>query len=177
MVKFGRFFRHLFTPPWAWRRAFPPAVLDAIEAAIRASETVHRGEIRFAIENALSPGQVWRGMSDRERALQVFADQRVWDTEANNGVLIYLLLADRDIEIVADRGIAARVDPDAWEAVAQAMEAAFRQGDFERGALEGIARVGDLLARYFPAGGPASPLGDNPDELSNRPVIVSGRSR
>lgn len=177
MVKLKRFLRHLFTPPWAWRRAFPPAVLDAIEAAIRQSEAMHTGEIAFAIENALSPGQLWRGMSDRERALQVFADLRVWDTHANNGVLIYVLLADRDIEIVADRGIAAQVAPGEWEVVALTMEAAFRQGDFERGMLAGIARVGALLARHFPAGGPASPLANNPNELSNRPVIVSGRTR
>lgn len=177
MVKLTRFLRHLFALPWAWRRAFPPAVLDAVEAAIRASESTHTGEIAFAIENALAPGQVWRGVTDRERALQVFSDLRVWDTEANNGVLIYVLLADRDIEIVADRGVATRVAPDEWEAVAQAMQAEFRAGRFEAGARLGIARVGAILARLFPAGGPASPLGDNPNELSNRPVIVSGRPR
>jgi uncharacterized membrane protein len=166
MVKLGRFFRHLFTPPWAWRRAFPQATLDAIEAAIRASETRHGGEIRFAIENSLESSQAWRGVSGRERAVEVFSSLRVWDTEHNSGVLIYLLLADRDIEILADRGIAARVAPDAWEAVALAMEAAFRQGDFERGALEGISQVSTLLAAHFP------PAGHNPDELSNRPVIL-----
>lgn len=177
MVNFKRFLRHLFTPPWAWRRAFPPAVLDAIEAAIRESESMHTGEIAFAIENALSPGPAWGGLSARERALQVFSDLRVWDTEANNGVLIYVLLADHDIEIVADRGVAARVAPDEWEAVAQAVEAEFRAGRFEAGARVGIARVGAILAQHFPTGGPASPVGDNPDELSNRPVIISGRSR
>ncbi|MFP5409802.1 MAG: TPM domain-containing protein [Gammaproteobacteria bacterium] len=165
-------FRHLFTPPWAWRRAFTPAVLDAIETAIRQSEATHTGEIAFAIENALSPGQVWRGTTDRERALQVFADLRVWDTEANNGVLIYLLLADRDIEIVADRGLAAKVSPAEWEAVAQAMEAEYRAGRFEAGALAGVARVGELLARHFPTTVSGAALGDNPDELANRPVIL-----
>jgi uncharacterized membrane protein len=172
MVRLKRFLRHLFTPPWAWRRAFPPAVLDAIEAAIRQSEATHTGEIAFAIENALSPGQVWRGTSDRERALQVFADLRVWDTAANNGVLIYVLLADRDIEIVADRGLAAKVASAEWEAVAQAMEAGFRAGRFEAGALAGVARAGELLARHFPATGGGAALGDNPDELANRPVIL-----
>ena len=158
--------KHLFTPPWAWRRAFPQATLDAIEAAIRESETTHSGEIRFAIENSLPGTLVLGGMSGRERAIEMFSNLRVWDTEENSGVLVYLLLADHDIEIVADRGIAARVDPAAWEAVAQAMEAAFRQGEFERGALEGIARISDLLAQHFP------PSGDNRDELANRPVIV-----
>jgi uncharacterized membrane protein len=166
MVKLKRWFRHLFMPPWTWRRAFPQATLDAIEAAVRDSEMRHGGEIRFAIENSLAPSLVWRGMSGRERAVEMFANLRVWDTEHNSGVLVYLLLADRDIEIVADRGIAARVDPAVWEQVAQAMEAAFRQGDFERGALAGIEMIGALLAAHFP------PTGNNPDELANRPVVL-----
>lgn len=153
-------------PPWAWRRAFPRSTLDAIEAAIRASEATHGGEIRFAIENSLHGTLIRRGMSGRERAIEMFSNLRVWDTEYNSGVLVYLLLADHDIEIVADRGIAARVDQAAWETVARAMEAAFRQGDFERGALEGIRRISELLAQNFP------PSGHNPDELANRPVIV-----
>jgi hypothetical protein len=167
MVNFRRLARHLFMPPWAWRRAFPQATLDAIEAAIHASETTHGGEIRFAIENSLPAILVLRGMSGRERAIEMFSNLRVWDTEQNSGVLVYLLLADHDIEIVADRGIAARVDHAAWEAVAQTMEAGFRQGEFERGALEGIRRISELLAQNLP------PSGDNPDELANRPVIVS----
>jgi uncharacterized membrane protein len=166
MVNVKRWLRHLFMPPWAWRRAFPPATLDAIEAAIVASETRHAGEIRFVVENSLPAILAWRGTSGRERAIEVFSNLRVWDTEHNSGVLIYLLLADRDIEIVADRGIDARVDAAAWEAVAREMEAAFRAGAFARGALAGIARVGDLLAAHFP------PRGDNPDELANPPVIL-----
>lgn len=152
-------------PPWAWRRAFPQATLDAIEAAIGASETTHGGEIRFAIESSLPGILAWRGMSGRERAIEMFSNLRVWDTEHNSGVLIYLLLADHDIEIVADRGIAEQVDPSTWEQVAHAMEAAFRQGEFERGALEGIAQISALLAQHFP------PAGHNPDELANRPII------
>ena len=169
MVNVKRWVKHLFMPPWAWRRAFPQTVLDAIEAAVRDSETRHGGEIRFAIENSLAPALVWRGMSGRERAVEMFSSLHVWDTEHNSGVLIYLLLADHDIEIVADRGIAARVDPAEWEQVAQAMEAAFRNGRFEQGALAGIARISDLLAEHFP------PSGHNPDELANRPVIVTRR--
>jgi uncharacterized membrane protein len=166
MVNLGRWFKHLFMPPWAWRRAFPQAALDAIEAAIRQSEARHNGEIRFAIETSLAPARVWRGIGGRERAIEVFADLRVWDTEHNSGVLIYLLLADRDIEIVADRGIAAQVGQAAWEAVAKSMETAFRQGEFERGALQGIAQVSELLATYVP------PLDRNPNELANRPAII-----
>lgn len=172
MVKLKRSLRHVFMPPWAWRRAFPQATLDAIEAAIRASEASHGGEIRFAIENSLAASSVWRGMSGRERAIEVFSQLRVWDTEHNSGVLVYLLLADHDIEIVADRGIAARVEASAWEAVAQAMEAAFRQGEYRRGALAGIEQIGALLAAHFPLSGDSSPSGGNPDELANRPVIV-----
>jgi uncharacterized membrane protein len=166
MVNFKRWFRHLFMPPWSWRRAFPQATLDAIEAAIKSSETTHGGEIRFAIENSLPGTLVRRGMSGRERAIEMFSNLRVWDTEHNSGVLVYLLLADRDIEIVADRGIAARVAPAVWEQVAQTMEAAFRQGDFEHGVLAGIETIGALLAAHFP------PTGNNPDELANRPVIL-----
>lgn len=166
MVNFKRWLKHLFMPPWAWKRAFPQATLDAIETAIRGSETRHDGEIRFAIESRLPASAVWRGMRGRERALEVFSSLRVWDTEHNNGVLVYLLLADHDIEIVADRGIAARVDNAAWEVVAQVMEAAFRAGEFERGALDGIERIGALLAAHFPPGM------HNPDELANRPVII-----
>lgn len=166
MVNFRRWITHLFMPPWAWRRAFPSATLDAIEAAIRASEMSHSGEIRFAIENSLPGTLVLRGMRGRERAIEMFSNLRVWDTEHNSGVLVYLLLADHDIEIVADRGIAARVDPAAWEAVAQTMEAAFRQGEFERGALAGIEQISAQLAQNFP------PSGHNPDELANRPVII-----
>lgn len=156
-------------PPRAWQRAFPQATLDAIESAVRAAETRHRGEIRFAIENSLPPGEVWRGVRGRERALEAFSTLRVWDTEHNSGVLIYLLLADHDIEIVADRGIAAKVDAAAWERVAEAMEAAFRRGEFERGAIEGVAQVSTLLATHFPA---EASSGENPDELDNRPVVL-----
>jgi len=166
MVNFKRWFKHVCMPPWAWRRAFPQSTLDAIEAAIRAGETTHSGEIRFAIENSLAATRVWRGVTGRDRAIEVFTHLRVWDTEHNSGVLVYLLLADRNIEIVADRGIARRVDDSAWEAVAQAIEAAFRQGEFERGALAGIAQISALLAEHFPPGG------HNPDELANRPVVI-----
>lgn len=115
---------------------------------------------------------MWRGTTGRARAIEVFATLGVWDTEHNNGVLIYVLLADHDIEIVADRGIASRVDAAAWTAIAGAMESAFRAGEFERGALDGIARIGALLAEHFPPGSRPFPAGDNPDELGNRPTVI-----
>jgi uncharacterized membrane protein len=166
MVTIKRWFLHTFMPPWRWRLAFPAAVLKDIEMAVKQSERQHRGELRFAIENTLAPTWIWRGMSARQRATEVFSNLRVWDTEENSGVLIYLLLADREVHIVADRGIARRVPQAEWDAVAQAMQKAFREGDFRRGSLEGIERITIMLAAHFPPGA------DNPNELSNKPVIV-----
>ncbi len=156
-----RALRHLLLPPWRLRRVLPPAALHAIEAAIAASESRHRGQICVAVESALDPSALWRGLGARERALQVFAELGVWDTEHNNGVLIYVLLADRDVEIVADRGIAAHVDPARWEAICAAMERAFGAGDFDRGALGAIAAVGALLESHYPGVG-RNTLGDAP---------------
>jgi uncharacterized membrane protein len=158
----------LFATRAGLRRAFPPASLSAIESAIAESERRHSAEIRVAIESSLDPVQVRRGRSPRARALEVFAELAVWDTEANNGVLIYVLLADRDVEIVADRGYNSRVSTEDWASVCRAMESSFRAGRFEQGTLEGIARVSELVAGHFPAG----PGSRNPDELSNRPAIL-----
>ena len=166
MVTIKRWFSHIFMPPWRWRLAFPKAVLKDIERAVKQSERLHRGEIRFAIENALSPSWVWRGMSARQRATQVFSNLRVWDTEENSGVLIYVLLADREVHIVADRGIAKRITQAEWDAVAQVMQEAFRLGDFRSGSLKGIEHITTILATHFPPGTV------NPNELSNKPVIV-----
>ena len=159
-----RLLRHLAMPPWRLRRVLPRASMQAIETAIGVSERTHGGQICFAVETALDPGPLVRGQAARERALDVFAQLRVWDTEHNNGVLIYLLLADRDVEIVADRGIAARVAAAEWEAICQGMESAFRAGRFEQGALDGIRAVGELLARHFPERGA--------DALSNAPYVL-----
>jgi uncharacterized membrane protein len=166
MVNIKRWFIHTFMPPWRWRLAFPAAVLNDVEAAVRQSERLHRGELRFAVENALAPAWVWRGLSARQRATEVFSNLRVWDTEENSGVLIYLLLADHEVHIVADRGIARRVPQSEWESIAGAMQEAFHCGDFRKGSLEGIERISKILAIHFPSGE------YNPDELCNKPVIV-----
>lgn len=166
MVNFKRLLKHLFFLPGAQQHAFPASVLKAIEDEIGASEVLHRGELRFAIEAALPLSAILRGLSGRARAIELFSQLRVWDTEHNSGVLIYLLLADHDIEIVADRGISARVDQREWEQITHAMEEAFRAEQFEQGALTGIRAITTLLAHHFP------PDGDNPDELSNRPVLL-----
>ena len=161
-----RFFRHFLKPPWATRRAFPKGALEAITQAINASEASHQGEIRFAVEAHLQPFELWRKMTPRQRALQVFADLGVWDTEGNSGVLIYLLLADRDVEIVADRGISAKVPQDTWQAICQRMEQSFAKGRFQDGVLSGIAEISTLLTTHFPASV------DNRDELPDQPVIL-----
>jgi uncharacterized membrane protein len=140
--------------------------LADIEKAIARSEVEHRGEIRFAAEAALEAPALFAGQSPRERALEVFSLLRVWDTEENNGVLIYLLLADRDVEIVADRGINARVPAGEWDRIGRRMEAAFTCREFTQGVLAGIAEISALLARYYPAR-----TGDR-DELPDKPTIL-----
>ncbi|OYV36316.1 MAG: hypothetical protein B7Z83_06225 [Thiomonas sp. 20-64-5] len=159
--------RHLGFAPWRVRRAFPHATLHAIAQAIHAAEQQHGGEIRFAVEGALDLPELWRGVSARERAIEVFSHLRVWDTEHNDGVLIYLLLAERDVEIVADRGIHQQVDAAAWEQVCRSMEALLRQERFEAAALQGIAGVSALLARHAP-----SPAAQKRNELPDWPVVL-----
>jgi uncharacterized membrane protein len=151
---------------WRINRAFPGDTLISIDAAIKASETAHRGEIRFAVEGALDIGPLMRGLTARERAIDVFSQLRIWDTEHNNGVLIYLLLSDRDVEIVADRGIDAKVGAQEWERICCKMEAAFRQADFEGGVVGGIQEVTRHLAEHFP------PTGDDRNELADKPVVL-----
>jgi len=165
-MELGRFLRHVAMSPLKARRAFPAATLDALQASIAASEKRHRGEIRLVVEAELATAQLWRDVSSRDRAREVFALQGVWNTAENNGVLIYLLLADRRVEIIADRGIDARVAPSEWEAVCRMMEGHFRAGRFEPGALAGIDAVSELLARHFPA------TGERPNELENRPSLI-----
>lgn len=148
------------------RRCFPSDLLDAMARAISEGERRHLGELRFAVESRLSPGAVWAGLSARQRAHQVFAQLGVWDTEHNAGVLIYVLLAERRIEIVADRGLAKQVQQSAWDAISHLMRSAYAKGLWEDGSLQGISAVHSLVALHFPSDGRA-----NPDELSNRPVL------
>lgn len=165
-MKFQRLMHHLFTPHWIVRRAFPARVLTAIEQAIATSEQTHDGELRFAVEAALHPAPLWRGQSTRARAEELFSALRVWDTAHNSGVLIYVQLVDRRIEIVADRGISALVPQSDWDAICRRMESAFRERRFEAGTLVAITEITTLLAQHFP------PQGDNPNELSDKPVVL-----
>ena len=162
----SRWLRHLFSTPFLLHRRFPASLLAEIETAIQLSEKHHNGEIRFAIETSLPLPALWRGVSTRQSAIEAFSDLRVWDTQDNSGVLIYLLLADHDLEIVADRGIAEKVGQSEWDDIAHAMELRFRAGQFREGSLEGIQRVSELLTAHFPPGE------RNPNELSNKPAII-----
>ena len=141
-------------------------MLDRIEQAIRQSETTHSGQVRFVVEGALDGRPLFRNQPARARALDVFANLRMWDTAHKNGVLIYLLLADRDVEIVADRGIDAHVGTAGWEKICAAMERDFRAGLFEHGVIKGIQEVSRLMARHFPK----DPGGRN--ELPDAPVVL-----
>jgi uncharacterized membrane protein len=165
-MRSGRILAHLLTPAWVLRRRFPPRLLDRIEHTIRECEATHAGQIRFAVEHSLDLPELLRGVSARERAIDVFSMLRVWDTEHNNGVLIYLLLADRDVEIVADRGVHARVGRDGWEQVCRTMEEAFRRGEFEGGVVDGIRAVSKHLQRHYPGQGRQS------NELPDRPAVL-----
>jgi uncharacterized membrane protein len=161
-----RMLRHFAMTEWQVRRTFPRDTLTAIERAIKASETTHVGEVRFAVEGALHSMALLRGQSPRERALEVFSLLRVWDTERNNGVLIYLLLADRDVEIVADRGVHGKVGTQGWEPICRQMEAAFGQGNYQAGVVSGIEAVARHLARHFPA------RGSTRNELPDAPLVL-----
>lgn len=161
-----RFWRHLLTDHRTARRVFPPAALERIQRAIADGERRHVGQVCFAVEAALPLSLVLQHETPGARALETFARLRVWDTEHNSGVLVYVLLADKDVEIVADRGIHRKVGEAAWRDICQTMESAFREGRFEEGAVAGIDAVSALLARHFPR----SEAGGN--ELSDHPVIL-----
>ncbi len=158
--------KHLLQHNWRAKRIFPPAVLATIAPAVKAGEATHSGQVRFVVEGALDGKPLFRDQPARERALDIFSQLRIWDTAHNNGVLIYLLLADRDVEIIADRGIDARVGREGWETICKAMEADFKAGDFSGGVVRGIEAVSRQLAAHFPkaAGGR--------NELPDAPVVM-----
>jgi uncharacterized membrane protein len=165
-MNLARIARHLLFPPWQLHRLFPRRVLAAIERTVAETEATHEGQIRFAIEASLHPGLLLRGQSARARAVDVFSQLRVWDTGRNNGVLVYLLLADHKVEIIADRGVHKHVGTTEWERICHTMEERFRTGRFEEGVIGGIRAVGEHLARHYPGSG------SNPNELPDKPVIL-----
>jgi uncharacterized membrane protein len=162
----GRIARHLLEHHWRARRLFTPKVLASIEQATKASETTHSGQVRFVVEGALDGAPLFRNQPARERAIDIFSHLRIWDTEHNDGVLIYLLLADRVVEIIADRGIDAKVGREGWTRICRDMEADFADGRFEAGAIKGIEAVSRELEKYFP------PAGPHPNELPDSPLVM-----
>lgn len=162
----ARLLKHLCFPPWKLRRALSLPELEAITQAIRDSEQHHTGEIHFAVENALQWRQLIRGTGPRERAIEVFSSLRVWDTEENNGVLIYLLLADRAVEIISDREVTRRIPPDEWENICHTMEDAFRTSAFASGIIAGVEAVSAQLTLHFSGKDRAG------NELADQPTLI-----
>jgi uncharacterized membrane protein YgcG len=161
-----RVLRHLLTPAWLAHRAFRPADVAAITAAVAASEGSHRGELRIVVEGPLALGPLLGGQSARERALELFGRFRVWDTRENCGILVYVQLVDRCVEIVADRGIAAKLGQGEWETICRGMEAAFKERAYRRGVLEAIEQATRLLVLHFPG------RGRKTNELPDRPIVI-----
>ena len=159
-----RIVKHLLMPHWVALRPFPRSALDGIEKAIGESERSHDGELRFAVEASL-PVHFLK-LNPRKRAEALFAQLGVWDTEHNSGVLIYVQLVDRRIEIVADRGIAAKVEQSEWNAICRTMEGFFKKKEYLQGTLEAIEAITKILVRHFP------PHGRNPNELPDKPVVL-----
>ena len=165
-MKLKRLVRHLFIDHHSVARAFPPEAMKAIEKAVGEEEKRHSGQLRVAVEAALPLSDLARDVGSRERAIGWFTRLRVWDTHHNAGVLIYLLLADRRVELVADRGIHSKVGTAAWEAICGEMQQEFARGQFERGAVLGLRAVSDLLAEHFP------PTGEPREEPPDKPVVL-----
>lgn len=161
-----RFVKHMFSHPWQVKRHFSVEALRTIEKAISASEKTHAGEIRFVVEAGLHPYEILCKKTPKKRAIELFGRLNIWDTEYNNGVLVYLLLADRDVEIVADRGIDKHVGHDGWEAICREMELLFRKGQFEAGLLQGIAKISAHLEKHSPQ------TSASKNEVSNKPIVM-----
>jgi len=158
--------RHFVTDHHSARRKFSPQALQRIQDAIATGERQHAGQVRFVVEGSLPLSQILHGLKPRERALELFGRLGVWDTEHNSGVLVYVLLADKDVEIVADRGISSKISQETWQVICRAMESAFREGRFEDGAIAGINAISELLAEHFPH------RGEGPNELPDQPVVL-----
>jgi uncharacterized membrane protein len=164
--KLKRALRHLFSTRTEAGRAFPPDTLAAIAEAITAGEQAHRGEVRLVVEKSLPLSAVWEGVTNRQRAISLFADYGIWDTEDNCGVLIYVNLADRKVDIVADRGINRRIESSTWQAICNTMTSGFAQGRFHDATLDAVGQVNALLRQHFPANG------SRPNELPDKPLML-----
>ena len=165
--KLLRILNHRWLDQTDTRRALDDAALSRLEALVQASERRHSGEIRLCVEAGLPMSYLWRGLTARQRAVTLFGKLRVWDTEHNNGVLIYLLLAERAIEIVADRGLNRVVDAAQWRALTDGMAASFQAGQYETGLNAAVDAVGALLNQHFAIAAHVA----NPNELPDAPVV------
>ena len=165
-MKLRRILMHWRLSPWQVRRRFNRATLAAIQQAIAASEQRHRGELRFVIEGHLSLLQLLRGLTARARAARLFDQLKIGHTAEHSGILLYVLLAERQVEIVADHGITARVTQEKWDALCARMTQLFAAGRYQEGALAGIDGATRLLSAHFPA------RADNPDELDDAPLVL-----
>jgi uncharacterized membrane protein len=168
--RWERLWKHLWLDQSAVRRVLPDAALDRLEAVVAEAERGHGGEIRLCVEAAFPFSLVWQGVTPRERAVSMFSQLRVWDTERNIGVLVYLLLADRAIEVVADRGLARGMAAADWEPVMAPLRAALRAGEVERGLAQAVVTVGTLLRARFPQS--EDEQVEDIDELPNRPHVI-----
>ena len=167
ITRLQRIWRHRWLDDADTRRAIPPELVERLAQQVAASERRHTGEIRIYVEAGLPLSYLWRDATPRERAIAMFGKLGVWDTEQNNGVLIYLLLAEHAIEVVADRGLSRHVAPEQWQQIVQGMSAAFRAGRYEPGLMQAVDAVTALLVRYFPAQAGAA----NANELPDEPVL------
>jgi uncharacterized membrane protein len=165
-ARLQRAWRHWRTTAAKGRAAFPAATLSAIGAAITAGEQRHRGEVRLIVEASMPFDAIWAGMTNRQRALALFAEHGVWDTEDNCGVLIYVNLAERKVDIVADRAIGRRIDAPTWQGICTAMTSGYAQGQFHQSTVAAIDSVNALLHTHFPANGPRA------NELPDHPILM-----
>lgn len=166
MNKISRLFRHLRTTTSTGQRAFPETTLKAIEEAIAHGETRHRAEVRMVVEPSLPLPAVLAGMTPRERARELFAQYHVWDTEENCGVLVYINLADHQVEIVADRGVGRVVRAGDWEAICRTMTKGFAKGEYHRSVIAALEELNALLQKHYPDDGSLH------NQLSNKPVML-----
>ena len=162
----GRALKHLRGTPATARKAFPAATLKAIESAIADGEAEHRAEVRLIVEAALTPGMAYQGVSNRERARELFAQYGVWDTEDNCGVLIYINLAEHQVDIVADRHVGRRITPEQWQAICRTMTTGFAQGNYHDSTVQALGELNSLLQHHFPASGERS------NQLPNEPILL-----
>jgi len=161
-MQLKRLFKHLIPNHFSLKRAFPQFVLDELAQAIQRSEQSHRGELRFVIEENLSGSALLGNTSARDRAIELFSQLRIWDTEENSGVLLYVLWADRAIEIIIDRGLSSKINEETLQSICTSVELYYRKAQFSEGSLYAIKAIDELLAIHFPANNTDNEMPDQP---------------